>query len=453
MLAQQNCCATECVARGGDASVSATSHPIPSRLMCRHPSGAILRRCRHEAEGGRLGFLEAVGFREQILWSLHALGGEATLGDLLTLTGLLREDLERSIDSLIARGQADVRVLEYGDLTYHLSETEAKRHLGPGRSPLGLFRHSRRADLAKARRILFDRKTLRLLRARDGVLSLAELVEQTGLPLRDAEKEMTRLAGSWGGEPHAGLDGHIVFAFPELMSSVHGRFAGREPRPAWVRIDDPMDHNRERRRRARVGMSVVVAGAATAVAGPFVLGAALAGTPLLGAAAFAIATGASLVAFGVRLVRLNHRRFRFSQPEAIRRFVLGYVIETALAGKGVVSLKRARQFIQNRAGKAKVKRATVEGALRDLAADFDAPITTQGDDLFFGFRNVKRQFLASYLMRRELRLGNTVTGATVFDSEDTELQAFDRELLPPGAGGESSRARDHRHLLPIEPLL
>ena len=57
-------------------------------------------------------------------------------------------------------------------------------------------------------------------------------------------------------------------------------------------------------------------------------------------------------------------------------------------------------------------------------------------DLFFGFRNVKRQFLASHVVRRQIRLGNTASGRTVFDSADSplsgsrrDLESFDRELF------------------------
>lgn len=386
--------------------------------------------------------LAADGSRDQVLWSLHALGGEATLGDLLTLTGLPRIDLDRSLDSLIARGQAQVRVLEYGDLTYHVSESESGWPSGLRRSPLGLSRHSRAAALARARRILFDRRTLRLLRAREGVLSLAELVEQTGLPLREAEEEMVRMAESWGGEAHTGLDGHVVYAFPEIMSSVHGRFAEREPRPAWVHSDDPMDHTRERLRSARVGLGAIAAGCVTAGVGPWVLGPALGITTILGAAALSVAAGGILVGFGARLVLRNHRRFRFSQQDALRRYAFGCVVQTALAGKGVVSLERVTGLIQRRAGKVKVRKSKVEAALRELATEFDAPITSQGGDLFFGFRNVKRQFLASHLLRRTLRLGSTVSGSTVFDSGDSrevawrrELDAFDR--APTSSGSET----------------
>jgi hypothetical protein len=242
---------------------------------------------------------------------------------------------------------------------------------------------------------------------------------------------MRRLAELWRGEPHAGLDGHTVYAFPDLMSSVLGRFPDREPRPAWVWDEDPMDHAQGRRRRARLGVAATACGA-TALAG-----ASLLAGPLLGAAGALTLAGAGMASLvqGVRGMLRHHRRFRFRQPDTLRRYALGYVVETALRGKGVVSLKRTVAFIQGRAGKRRVSRKAVEIALRDLAREFQAPVTTEGDDLFFGFRNVKRQFLASMLLRKELALGRTVAGETVFDTADPpevaaarELEAFDRAL-------------------------
>ncbi len=82
-----------------------------------------------------------------------------------------------------------------------------------------------------------------------------------------------------------------------------------------------------------------------------------------------------------------------------------------------------------------MSRAAVRRALGQLAREFDAPITRLGGDLFFGFRNVKRQFLASQIQRTRLNLGRTAGGGTVFDSGDSpmaatrrELEAFDRAL-------------------------
>ncbi|MDA0329370.1 MAG: hypothetical protein O2958_10215 [Gemmatimonadetes bacterium] len=365
---------------------------------------------------------QSVDARDQVLHALRALGGEATLGDLLTLTGLSRAELDASIDQLMATGVGQVRVLEGGDLTYRAtgvpSEAVQKRRTGeriPERKP--------DRALARARQIVFDRRTLRLIRAREGVISLAELIEQTGLPLAEAEVEMQRLVSYYGGEPHSGLDGHVVYAFPELMTSVLGRFDPREPRPAWVRSDDPMDHSRRSRRWAKAGVAAVGAGGVMVASVPLLLSVAV------GSAAVAVlAAGVVLVAGGSLAVVRNHRHFRFRQVKTLRRYALGYVVETSLAGKGVVSLDRTVRFIQGRAGKQTVNRGVVEAALRDLARDFDAPITLQGGDVFFGFRNVKRQFLASHLVRRSLHLGHMVDGRAVYDSEDTPLAAFDREL-------------------------
>ena len=64
----------------------------------------------------------------------------------------------------------------------------------------------------------------------------------------------------------------------------------------------------------------------------------------------------------------------------------------------------------------------------------------KGGDLFFGFRNVKRQFLASHLLRRTLRLGSTVSGSTVFDSGDSREVAWRRELDAFDWAPTSSRA-------------
>jgi hypothetical protein len=309
-------------------------------------------------------------YSAQVLRTLGALGGEATLGDLVAITGLPRSDIADTLDGMIADGTGHVRVCESGDVVYHLvSGPDARRSLGTS------------ADPRSGATTGFDRKTVQLIRAREGVISLAELVEHTGLSLAGAQREMRRLAGSFGGVPHTSLDGHVVHAFPELMTSAHGRFGTREPRPAWVRSWDP---SRPSRRGA--------------------------------------------------LGRLLHS-LRFRHWPTVRRYLLGLVIETALAGKGVVSLRRAERYIRARAGAHSVSGRVVERALRGLAAEFDAPITEFDGDLFFGFRSVKRQFLASQLVRRRMRLQRMASGPTVFDTADSprvaaarELEAFDRDL-------------------------
>jgi hypothetical protein len=119
---------------------------------------------------------------------------------------------------------------------------------------------------------------------------------------------------------------------------------------------------------------------------------------------------------------------RFHSRRALRRYALGYVVQASLAGKGIVSLERTVAYLRARAGGRSVRRGAVLGALRQLADEFGAPVTDMNGDLFFGFRNVKRQFLASHLVRRSMRLGRKPSGRTVFDTADSPRRAGQRDL-------------------------
>ncbi len=367
----------------------------------------------------------------QVLKVMRALGGEGTLGDILVLAGLPRQDVENALEEMIAVDRAQVRVSNSGELIYHLPERRMAHRPTPLQRLLGRTASERPPrDFAKARRVWLDRKTLRLIRARQGVISLAELVEHTGLPLKDAEKEMERLADCYGGQPLASWDGHIVHVFPELMASAHGRFGVREPRPAWVRAADPTRLTKRSLRRETAGLIVNGVGLVASVVAPWLLASRLVFEGPLGPLLAVVPSAAGALFFGHRLIRAfgQHRLFRFRRMRTLRRYALGHVVETALKGKGVVSLDRTVKYLQTRAGKRKVKRSAVEEALRELAREFDAPITELGGDLFFGFRNVKRQFLASDVVRRRLQLGRTAFGRTVYDSGDSPLQATQRDL-------------------------
>jgi hypothetical protein len=142
---------------------------------------------------------------------------------------------------------------------------------------------------------------------------------------------------------------------------------------------------------------------------------------------------------------LHPRFFRFRDRRVLRRYALGHVIQTALAGKGVVSLEGTVRYLQARAGGRRVSRGAVDAALRQLSEEFDAPITELNGELFFGFRNVKRQFLASHVVRRRIRLARIASGRTVFDSADSplaasarDLESFDIELFAARPGTEPS---------------
>ena len=74
-------------------------------------------------------------------------------------------------------------------------------------------------DRPNATQKQLDRGKLRLIRARSGVLTTAELVQHTGTSFPEAEEEMGRLLGAYDGEAAVSPDGQLVYAFPEASSS------------------------------------------------------------------------------------------------------------------------------------------------------------------------------------------------------------------------------------------
>ena len=92
-------------------------------------------------------------------------------------------------------------------------------------------------DVPRATQAQKDRGVIRLIRARRGVLTAAELVQHTGLPLQEAEDEMTRIMVEQNGDVRVTRKGILTYVFPELMVSAHGTVSEREPDPAWRRLE------------------------------------------------------------------------------------------------------------------------------------------------------------------------------------------------------------------------
>ncbi len=376
---------------------------VPSALTSRPSYDVLMERAKAPPE------------LTDVTRALLVLGGRGTLGDIVLATGLPCDDAQRALEALMAREQVHVTVAESAVVTYRLEERRrAVRTVVDRWNPIGRISSS----IPPFRE--FDRKTLRLIRGRGGVISIAEFVEHTGLSTQKAGKDLRRLARLYGGEAHTSLDEHTVYAFPELVVSAHGRFSVREPRPAWVRARDPMRSMAKRGRRPTVRLALAAGGFVGSVAA---LGFVVLIPGSVGPGVTALLSGRALF----RSIR-SAPRFRFDDQATLRRYALGYVFETALKGKGVVSLNRTQAYLQARAGSRPVRRATVERALRQLADEFDAPITELNGDLFFGFRNVKRQFLASHLERARLHLDRHPSGRTLYDSGDSPLDASEREL-------------------------
>ncbi len=290
-------------------------------------------------------------------------------------------------------------------------------------------------DRPKPTRKQLDRSTLRLIRARRGALTTAELVEHTALPLPDAEEEMGRLLGSYAGEPTVSPDGELVYAFPELMTSAHGRVTAREPNPAWLRMEYPLEltGNEKKHDAAIIGMNgfTLVAGATA----PWFI------FPQLGIGGTAAFVGLVLIPvvfsvlfFSIPLLRVLGVRRENKAREArnVRRLVLGLVYREALTKGGSVTAEAATAHVQARLKHREVSPSEVEAALHQLAAEFDADVTSGdpasgSDPLRFSFPAIRKQFLASESVRRRLKLDEAELGDVVYSSSDSDEEAYERE--------------------------
>lgn len=277
-----------------------------------------------------------------------------------------------------------------------------------------------------------DRSVLRLIRARAGVLSPAEIVEHTALPLPDAEEEVARLTGAYGGEPHVTDEGELVYAFPELMTSAHGKVTVKEPNPAWLRLERPKEltGNDTGSNAVIVGMNAFnLIAAATA---PWFI------FPRLGIgglAAFiglvAVPTAFSAMFFGVPLLRKfglkreNKRRL----ARNIRRVLLSHVYKNSVGTVRWVPSGDAIAVVEKRLNEAGVAPKVVVRELEKIAAEFDADVQVNDyGDTEYKFPKIREAFVAGELARRSLRLEERRVGDIVYDTSDSSAEASERDL-------------------------
>lgn len=296
-----------------------------------------------------------------------------------------------------------------------------------------------------------DRTKLQLIQARRGVLTSAELIQHTALPLADADEEMGRLVGAYGGEPTVSSEGDVVYAFPELMVSAHGSTKVREPDPAWMRMEYPVEvtGNEKKVDALIAGMAGfnLVAGATA----PWFI------FPQLGIGGTAAFIGLVLIPvifsvlfLGAPIVRRANvrRENRARVARNARRVVLDLAYQQALTDGESITVDEAHAHAEAKLGAGVLSRADVEFAMNDLAAEFDADVMSRQDgSLGFRFPAPKRQFLAAETLRRSARLDEQELGETIYSSGDTtdeaherELAAFDRELAI-GDGGLAGYVR------------
>ena len=292
-------------------------------------------------------------------------------------------------------------------------------------------------------RVQKDRSVLRLIRARKGVLTSAELVEHAGLALADADEEMGRLTGAYGGDPRVSERGVVVYAFPGLMKSAHGRVRAKEPNPAWLRLEYP------RKLTGNAASANWGIGALNGfnLAAAFVLGLGPAvGTTTVEAVPVGplwlwglgvVPATFSTMFFGIPLLRSlglgreNRRRLRRN----IRRLLIGLVYARSVGTVRWIPVGEAIAHVQKRLEGWKVAPADVLRELEKLAAEFDAAVEADDAGFRYRFPAVRETFVEAELMRRRLRLQDQKLGRIVYATSDTggeasrrDRDAFDREL-------------------------
>jgi hypothetical protein len=280
-----------------------------------------------------------------------------------------------------------------------------------------------------------DRGTIRLIRARGGVITAADLLEHAALTYPEAEAEMGRLLGAYDGEAAVSPDGELAYAFPALMTSAHDERRPRQPNPAWLRLERDLELTGN-----TPGANAVIAGmnaftlAAGATAPWFIFPRLGIGGPAAFAALVLVPVVFSVLFFGVPLarmvsVKLENRRRR---ARNVRRVLLGLVFQRTLADGTPIGLDEAHRHVSARLPEQRVERRLVESVLHDLAAELDADVTAdESDALSFAFPGLRREVLAGEAMRRKLRLEERSLGQIVFATSDTaeEADRRDRELF------------------------
>lgn len=283
-----------------------------------------------------------------------------------------------------------------------------------------------------------DRSTLRLIRARRGAISTAELVQHTGLPLPEAQEEMGRLVGSYGGDARVSRDGEIVYIFPELMVSASGRTGVRAPDPAWRRLEHarPLTGNTKRTDAIIGGLNgfnlVAAATAPWFIFPQLGIGGAAAEIGLI-----AIPAVFSLLFFAVPLVRAARLAKENAARAArnVRKVLLGYIYQASFTGDAITEREAVADVGRTlRSEDSSEDAARLE--LQRLASEWNAAIEPgAGGAIEFRFPQIRQQFQAAEAMRQTLALDERTVGPIVYSSADTpaeegqrELAAFDREL-------------------------
>jgi len=297
-----------------------------------------------------------------------------------------------------------------------------------------------------------DRSVVRLIRARRGVLTATEMVQHTGLPLHEAEEEMARLMGAYGGDVRVTPTGSLVYVFPELLVSAGGRVSAEEPDPAWRRLEpaESLTGNEGKHNALIGGMNGF--NLAASLSAPWVIFPQLGFSgPLAWIGLVWVPAVFSALFFTIpilRMVGVRHRN-RARRERNLRKLLLAQVFQASLTdtGPGWVTAKgateRARALLssgtERRIGKAvAVEESNLppelgwdrsfQSQMQRLTAEFDGEVEEAEDGSpRYRFPQVLTNLQAAEVVRRHLRLEDQTVGDIVYSSDESEEEANRRE--------------------------
>jgi hypothetical protein len=302
-----------------------------------------------------------------------------------------------------------------------------------------------------------DRSILRLIRSRRGVVTAADVVQHTGLRRHEAEEELARLIAAYDGDVKVGDNGTLVYVFPELMVSAHGRVAEKTPDPAWRRLERPLEvTGNSNATNFAVGAVNAFNLAAAATAPLFIFPRLGLGGP--GAWVFLVWVPLvfSTMFFGIPLLRRFGvwRENREREERNLRKLLLSHVYRASLVGDGAQPITAGGAAASAaKLSQQQIATPRVEAEMTRLSADWDATVSPSPDgDIEYRFDAIRGEFQAAEVVRNELALEKREVGDIVYSSADTSSEesaraakAFDRELaraerpaMTGGRGGDLS---------------
>lgn len=306
-----------------------------------------------------------------------------------------------------------------------------------------------------------DRGVIRLIRARKGTLTVPEFVRHTGLTVPEAEEEMGRLMGAYGGDVHVSREGELVYSFADLLVSAHGRVRAREPAPSWQRLEKAAEFTGN-----KTGTNVLIGSLngfnlLAALSAPVLI------FPPLGLGGLGAEIGLvwipavfSTLFFSMPMARwIGHRAENARRRlRNVRKVLLGMVFRQSLTNGTPLSAERATDDVRIALVDPNIDGGDVRGQLQELAAEFDAEVEPAATGrVTYRFPKVRSALLGGEEVRSALRLDRRAVGRVVYSSADTPEEEsararanFDRELRRSVAAPDQVRYLDDFELAGIE---